>query len=856
MRWPFTRRHRDLDDEIRSHLALAEADRVDRDEPAGEARAAARREFGNVGLVKQITRDVSAWRIADRLVQDVSHGLRRLRARPSTTALAIAMLGLAVGITTAMFTLVDAFFLRPFPFQDSDRISRYAMRGRTGGRVAVSPEVFRAWRDSGTFEATEAVGGSVDFVLDTPSGPIVRLGTYVTPGLFEMLGAAPIRGRAFDDTEGRGGSIDRVVISENIWRETFDADPGIVGRRIRLGTESVTVVGVMPADFRFPSWSTQIWRPLDFLAPPPGVAELPAVFAKRPASLPEPDALRLATTLAHAADSRTAQLTAADTTPTRQIWSGTQYIRMAVRLLAGGVALVFLVLCTNVSSLLLARFTARRRDVALAFALGASRGRLLWQTSLENLLLGALGAAAGVLIAYWLVAAAGGLLPRAFVAQSLNPVNLDQRALLVAAVLAAVATVVAGLLPAWVATRKTPAHGVLTRTTTETRGARSLSRTFLMAEVALAAMLLIGATLLVRSFVNLSGIDPGFNPSGITSLSAEVDRTLVASPSARKPVVDTAIESLETLPGVTRVVRSNGVPLFASAMVSWDDLQGVEPGAVRLDDAEFETYRVDAEWFELFGVRILRGRTFAAGEDDHNAILGDRLAAALWPAANPVGRAFRWGKDVYHVVGVAQDLRSPVRDLEENYAEIYLPPASADAWHTLSLQCDPACPSDGVLRQRLAQAAPALQVHEVARLDDLYREELSQPRAMATLGLVFGALALVVSAGGLFSVLSHAVGRRRREFGIRLVVGSSPGQIRRLVLREGLLTAGAGILVGAIGGWMMTRSLVSLLYGVTPTDPASWSIVLTILLVATAAGAWQPARRATEIDPAALLRAD
>src|SRR5262245_17700773 len=218
MRWPFGPRQRDLDEEIRTHLAMAEADRVERGEKQDEARRRVRTEFGNVGLVMQVTREMSRWTLVDRLTQDMRQSWRRLWARPATTCLAILMLGLAVGITTAMFTLVDAFLLRPFPFEDGDRIAMYSMRNKFGGRLAVAPAVYRAWRDSGVFESTEAMYPD-EVVMDGGSGPTVRASAYVSPGLLNMLGVRPIRGRSFDPTDGHAGSLDRIVISEDTWQD-------------------------------------------------------------------------------------------------------------------------------------------------------------------------------------------------------------------------------------------------------------------------------------------------------------------------------------------------------------------------------------------------------------------------------------------------------------------------------------------------------------------------------------------------------------------------------------------------------------------------------------------------------------
>jgi predicted permease len=853
MRWPFGRRHEDLDDEIRSHLAMAAADRVERGETPDEAHRRARKEFGNVGLVTQVTREQGRWAFADQLTQDVRHSWRRLWGRPATTCLAVAMLGLAIGITTAMFTLVDALVLRPFPFKDGERIAPIYMRSKHGGRWAVAPSVFRAWKESGAFESAEAVDMD-EVVLDTAGGPTARALAYVSPGLFDMLGVRPIRGRVFDASEGRAGAQDRIVISEDIWRGVFNADPDIAGRRVTLGRESVTIVGVLPRDFRFPGWRTQLWRPLNFVGEPSDSRRLPMVFVKWSATVPAADALRMATTISHTADPETTGLWADADDPVRGGYAGEQYVNAALRLLAGGVVLVFLVLCTSVSSLLLTRFNARRRDVALSWALGASRARVLWQASVENVTLGVMGAAVGVVLTFWLVSIIASVLPDTVVARSLNPLNVDARALGVATGLAVVATLVAGVLPAWMGTRGTPLQSVLTRTTTESKGARVLSRAFLVTEVALACALLVGATLLVRSFVNLSRLNPGFNPTGILSLWSEVDRTIAKDAPARWAVVNAATTALTSLPGVTRVVRSSGVPLFAAWGTHWNDLEPTDSEGVRIENAEFQSYNVGPEWFELFGVRVVSGRTFGANEDERHLILGARLASTLWPNTDAVGRWLRWDKDTYQIVGVAEDLRSPVKDLERDFTEIYVPLPASSTGGTISLRCDAGCPSEGLVRQRLSVAAPALLVHRVAHLETLYREELSQPRAMAMLGVLFGAIALVVSAGGLFSVLSHTVGCRRREFGIRLVLGSTPADIRRLVLREGLVTAGAGIAFGALGGWMATRALTTVLYGVIATDALSWSAVIGTVLAASLAGAWRPAVRAAEIDPGALLR--
>jgi predicted permease len=753
------------------------------------------------------------------------------------------MLALAVGITTTMFTLVDAFLLRPMPFPDAERIGHVQMRGKGGGPMAVAPTVLRAWRQSKVFDAGEGVSPDT-FVLGTDAGPVVRASAYVSPGMLPMLGVRPIRGRLFETGEGRGGTSDRALISEDLWRSVFAMDPAIVGRRIVVGPETLMVVGVVPKDFRFPHWNTELWRPYDYDAPPPGPVQLPFAYMRFATGVPDADALRAATAAAHVADPSTSKRWAERDLPVES-YSGTQYADVSVRLLVGGVALVFLVLCANASGLLLARFNARRRDFSLCAALGASRARLLWQSSLESTLLGSGAAALGLAFTWCLVRVAVALLPVDFVERSLNPLNVDGRALAAATALATVATILAGWLPAWIGTRGTQPQRTLDRTTADSRSARVLSRVFLIIEVTLACTLVLGATLLVRSFVNLSRIELGFDPRGIVEIWMSSNRT-VTDPSSRQIARQQAVSALARLPGVRQAIA------FAETGTNWYGLHPDDPGSTPVR-AQFHSYEVSADWFDTYGVRVLRGRSFLPDDPMDAVILSARLAAALWPGADPIGRSFYWRKNRYSVVGVVQERTSPVRDMESAFTELYAPRAPSEEGGTVSLKCGETCPSEGLIRQRIL-ATSAMDVHAVRYLANDLRQELAQPRAMAALGGAFGLLALAAATGGLFSVLSHTVGRRRREFGIRLALGSSPQQVRRIVIRDSMTVAISGVALGAGIGWLLARTLGSLLYGVSPADPITWAVVLVALLTAALAGTWRPARQAMQIDPVALLR--
>jgi predicted permease len=429
---------------------------------------------------------------------------------------AAAMLALGIGLTTAMFTVVDALILRPVPFRDAARLTRVMMFTKNGGRNSVGPAVLEGWRKSPAFEAAEGATTGKS-IVETGVGPLVRASARVSPAMFAMLGVRPIRGRVFDATEGRAGSDDRVVLSEDLWRSAFGADPELVGRRLTIDGASLLVVGVMPRAFRFPEWNTVVWKPIDFSAPPLALSgELPQAFVRVAAGVPSRDAMRIVTEAARAAD---ATLTAQMQATPRPLSGATPgfYDQRALPLLAGGVGLVFLVLCANVCSLLLARLTARQREFRMCAALGASRARLLRQAAIEHGLLGVIGAGLGVALAWALVSMSRAFLPEAFLLRTLNPVDLDARALVVAASGGLVAALAAGVLPAWIGTRPDAgsALGRAERTSTETRAARVLTRTLLVAEVAFACTLLVGAALLVRSFLNLASVDRGLRTDGV-----------------------------------------------------------------------------------------------------------------------------------------------------------------------------------------------------------------------------------------------------------------------------------------------------------------------------------------------------
>ena len=856
LRGLFYRKHEEqaLDDELREYLEASVAQHMARGLSREEAVRAARVALGSLDAVKEAVRDVGWESLADAAAQDVRQAVRRLRSRPATSLAAIGMLGLGIGITTAMFTIVDALLLRPVPFRDADRLAQVVMNDEHGGRVDVARPVLRAWKETPVFDAVEG-HHSTTSLIESGDRLVERPTAFVTRGLFDMLGVHPIRGRGFEEGEGRAGTSDRVVISEDLWRNAFGADSAVIGSHIIVNREPLTVVGILPADFRFPTAKTELWRPIDYEAPPPDAMARPIALVRTAAGIPEADVLRMATSVAHAADPSTNRLKAF-----RRPLAGASrdtYLTGAVPLLTGGVLLVFLVLCANVSSLLLERFTSRRREFAMCSALGASRGRLFRQALVESAMFGTLGAATGIAIAWTLVAVTRGFLPESFLLQTLNPLNVDYRAIAAASLSGFLATAAAGVLPAWVGTTTNAANSlrVVERGGTETRAARSVTQALLVGEIALACALLVGATLLVRSFVNLAHVDRGLNSRGVTIAWVTFNKS-VGDAAARTATATVLEDGVRHLPGVTNVALSFGLPPDGGGYSTGEwrpDTAGAAPVSLAVD-----RYWVGADFFDLYSIPLLAGRTFrpedTSGDTGGQVIVGQRMAAALWPGTSAVGRTFAYGSAHFEVVGVAKEINHPSVDVRLDNPEFYEPFTAGGTQLMISIRCGSACPDVTLIRRRLTELSPHVRVIDVRPLDSVYFKQLATPRAAAAMGFAFAAVAIVAAASGLFTVLSYGVSRRRREFGIRTALGSSPAQIRGLVLRDGLTVALAGVAIGSVAAWWLARGLASLEYGVTPADPVTWSIVFGVIGVTTMAACWRPARQATHVDPAMLLR--
>lgn len=797
------------------------------------------------------------------MIDDLRHALRRLRSRPALLATIVAMLGVAIGVTVAMFTVVDALILHPAPFRDPAHLVQVKVTVSQGVMNQVTPVAFRAMRQSPAFSALQLAGQS-SAVIEGGAEPVTRAGARVTVGLFEMLGARPLAGRTFVAGEGRAGTDDRALISEDLWRAQFGADPQIIGKRIRLSGESVEVIGIMPADFRFPFSRTSVWRPIDMDAPPQVQTSQPMAFARLAAGLSQAEAATITTDTMHRADPATAELGVRFDSIAKNYLD--PYSVRAVTALGVGVGLVFLALCANALNLLLTRLTARRREFGVCSALGASRGRLLRQALTENLVIGSAGSLVGLAISAGLVALARSYLPEAFLLRTLNPINLDVRAVTFASLAGVIAVVLAGIAPAWIGTGGT-ATGALDlreRATTESRIERTFTRGLLVAEIALAVALLLGAGLLLRSFVNLTRADRGLDSTGVIVGGVSLPPFAFADRPSRFAFAESLDSSLRSLHGVSELALSYGMP------PSWTDIYfgqvEADSGMKSSETVELNAYAVDNDYFALYRLRLREGRLFQPSDSGTDVVVGEALARRYWPNASAVGHTFTiGGGDSYRVVGVVNEVRSPSNDPRTDSPEIYRPlkltvngqvvaRAFGSGQVNFSLRCAPACPTFEELRQRIHSVNARAVVDRLEPLDDEFMTELARPRAAAALALVFAILTTLAAAGGLFSVFSYAVSRRLREFGIRSALGGQPRQIRRHVIGDATRITAAGLSIGVFAAWLVARSLASLEFGVTAADPLTWATVVAVLAATTLLSTWRPARQASRVDPVRLLR--
>jgi len=819
--------------------------------------------------------------LMDALGQDVRFGVRSLRKTPGTTAVVLVMLALGIGANTAIFSFTSAFLLRPLPVRDPGRL--VAINGTTPETSwdTFSYPDYLAFRDRATGFDAIAAFGAIGVSLGTDDGAELVSGEIVSGNYFDALGVQPILGRAFLPDEDRTpGAPPVVVLSHGLWQRRFGGDPGVLGRPVSINGTAFTIIGIAPEAFagvrrERPSrlWVPMTAQPLVRL-PSPGlrrrlggvdllsqrrihwvdlVGRLAPGVSREQAAAGLNDLLRrLALEFPDAYEETGAALFPAGAEP-----YVTGEVVPSLTVLMAVVGLVLLIACANVAGLQLSRAVSRRHEIALRMALGAGRARLVRQLLVENLLLAFAGAAGGVALAGLgapLVAARfplpGGVTP-----------DIDGRVLAFTLALGFAAGLVAGMAPAGVASRfdigrvlkdeSAPAGG--------TRRRSVLRSGLVAAQMAISLVLLVGAVLFVRTLENARTTDPGFSVDGLVNLT--VNAGVLRYDEARNgQLYAELLARLGGLPGVTAASAGRIVPLSGSARL----------GEARPEDAGRATdapglrlflNTVAPDYFRTLEIPLMRGRDF--GPDDRPgttpvAIVNETAAAMLWPGADPIGRRVILPTGVtQEIVGVVKDSRY-VSIREQPLAVAYVPlaqnPESSLTFH-LRAAGDPGALA-AAARAAVGALDPSLPVVDVRTMVDAAGDALMRERVLATGLSLFGALALLIAGVGLFGVTAHAVGQRTREIGVRVALGANPRQVLGLVMRQGLRVTMIGAGIGLVATLALGRLVASLLFGLTPSDPASLATALVALGGAALVASWLPARRATRVDPVRTLRTE
>jgi len=802
------------------------------------------------------------------LWQDLRFAARVLLRAPGFALIALAALTLGIGANTAIFSVVNTLLLERLPYKDPGRLAVVWERNIAhGGKNNVtSPNNFFHWREMNrAFEDLAMISLTFRTTLTGDDGPPEELPVqYVTAALSPVLGVPPQQGRLFAPTDD-DPSANVVIISDRLWKRRFGGDPGIVNRTIQLSSKPQVVVGVMPPGFSVLDKTVDVWQPVGFDREGRSATGrwLTAIGRLRPG-----------VTLAQAQDDMTrvhAELArmfpAAD-----QGWTAgvvdlkdqlTGDVRPALFVLLGAVGFVLLIACANVANLLLARATARHREIAVRAALGAGRARLVRQLLAESLLLSVLGGGMGLLLAWWATLGLRTVVARQLPIARLESVGIDWHVLLFTLIATVISGFAFGLFPALTAARTTLTDALKEggRGGTGARGARARNA-FIVVEVALALVLLVGAGLLIRSFTALLNVDPGFDLAHTITMRVSIPRSKYDSPQKMRAFYDQLFEKIDAIPGVQAAGGTSFLPLNGLGAATSFEIVGrpkPQPGQEPVTDVRVATHH----YFQAMGIRLLRGRLFGPMDEGSNVrrvIISESMARKYWPDQDPIGQQViaAWndeGPD--EIVGVVGDVRQETLE-DEMRPSIYFPPARF-AYPFMTVAIKAAGDVRGVVpavTDRVHQLDPNIPVADVLTMNEVRDISVAQRRLTMMLLGVFAGIALLLAAVGIYGVISYTVSQRTQEIGIRMALGASRSTVLTMVLRQALILAAVGIAIGGTGALALTGLMRNLLFGVHPTDPMTFGLVAILLALIAAAAAAVPGLRATRVDPAVALRAE
>ncbi len=871
--WASLRKERldqELDDEIESHLEMAVEENIRRGMEPAEARRAARREFGGLEQMKEQYRDLGRLRWVEAALQDLRYAARRLRRSPGFTAAAVLILALGLGANTAIFSVIDAVLLRPLPFPEPNRLvgvwEETPMFGLKYSPAAMGNYV--EWRDQNHVFQEMGALEQWQFRLTGDGRPEEVMGSYVTAGLFHVLGAKPLLGRTFAQGEDLPGAPKTVVLSYGLWQRRCAGNTDIVGTRIRINEEPYMVIGVMADGFRFPSSDTGLWAPLGALLPVEEwtnkgrhnlmtVARLAPGVTVRQA---DDDIRSIAARLSRDYPQTNAGV-GAFVAPLQDYYVSSQ--RPLYAILLGTVILVLLIACANLANLLLTRAAHGQRETAVRSALGASSWDLARQGLAESILLSLAGGAIGLAVAELTFGFLGHLVPAQIAASA--PLSLDYRVLVFTLAVSIATALLCGAAPILQSLRIDVNHTLRQggsragtgRTTHRLRAALVIS------QVALSLVLLIGAVLLIRTFESLRSVDPGFQPENVVTMRVPPASAMYQDSQRRMIFYRDVLERIESLPGVLSAGFTTGVPL---AFKGWQNVVSAEGTPVtNQGDQPMANFRlVTPDYRKTMGIPLLRGRDIreSDGPDARPvAMVNQAMARMLWPGQDALGKRFRnggWpmeGKPWITVVGIVSDIKQTGLDKPAR-PEMYIPEQqSANLPPVLAVRTRGA--SAGIvdaIREQIRSVDPDQPIADVETMEQVLDREVFERRLQTILLSAFAGLALLVSAFGVYGVVSYIVEQSRHEIGVRMALGARPVEAIRHVLGSGLRMVAGGVATGLIVALAVTRFLSHVLFGIGPRDVATFAAVSVVLVVVGALAVLIPAARATRVNPITALR--
>ncbi len=794
--------------------------------------------------------------------QDMRYGGRLMLRNPGFTFITMLTLALGIGATSTIFSFINGILLRPLPYDDAARLVMLdEFSSKRSGSFGVSFPNFVDWREQNrVFTGIAAYGGD-DFTLTGGTDPVQLQGSQISFNTFEILGIPPLLGRSFTATEDQPGQDGVVILGYSLWTTRFGAKPEIIGQKINLHNRARVVIGVMPPQFKFPD-NAELWVPL---------ALNTQMWTRNDHGLSAVARLKPGITLEQAnADMTAVARRIEEQNPITNEGMGVRLTAMrealtsdyqtSLPLLLGVVGMVLLIACANVANLLTARASTRQLETAVRAALGAGRTRLIRQMLVECLLLGLLGGGFGLALAWWgrdLVLAA---IPIDF--PFWMKFNLDWRVICFTMAVTLLTSVTFGMAPALQASQ-VDLNGTLKEGGRSGSGAgrQNLRSLLVVAEVALSLVLLIGAGLMMRSFIQLQRIDPGFNPEHLLTARVDLPSARYDTPEKVEAFYKRLLERAGALPGVQAVGATSNLPL----QNWWGRSLTVEGHSVlSVGQAPMIFHNViTPNYLRAMGIPLRAGRDFTDGDTRNSqkvTIIDERLAREYWPNESPLGKRVRFGppeqNEPWHtIIGVAAGVKQERLDLVRR-SSVYLPHSEITLDDlTLALRSTiSSADLTAALRRELKALDPSLPLTQVLTMEEIVSRSVWQPRLIAMLFSLFATVALLLAAVGIYGVMSYSVTQRTREFGIRMALGAQRRDVLWLIVTQGLKLTVAGVAIGLAGAIGLTRLMTELLFGVSATDPLTFMAIALLLILVALLACWIPAQRATKVDPMISLR--